>query len=301
MSNMSKKLVLSILAVVLTVVALGTTTFAWFTLTNVAEVQAFEADVTAGEGIEISLNGLDWYTTITTELIEEYLFDPASSGYLGANWTFNDSTTEDGVAFSNIVGNDARYIEFPLFFRSQDVDTINWTGVELSTPQTVTFTVDVPSFTYRTETYIQGDPAVGEIEGIDVSDAARIAIISNTGTAYTVAYEKAASTANTVLGGLTDADLTNGGVGTTGSVNYYYLKNDVLPLGAEEVTVLSTITDLGAGQTVLDLTENAPTAPYLYTGNLTVRVWIEGWDADTFNSIFGATLSTSLEFTGTNS
>ncbi|MFA7377032.1 MAG: hypothetical protein WCZ13_05950, partial [Acholeplasmataceae bacterium] len=64
-----KKILLSVIAVVVTVAALGTSTFAWFTLSNRASVGTFEAEVTAGEGIEISLDGVNWYTDIPTSII----------------------------------------------------------------------------------------------------------------------------------------------------------------------------------------------------------------------------------------
>lgn len=75
MSKLSRKLVLSVLTLVLSVVALGTTTFAWFALGQSAEIQAFELQATAGEGLEIALytgtkatdeatyGALDWRTS----------------------------------------------------------------------------------------------------------------------------------------------------------------------------------------------------------------------------------------------
>ena len=59
MTKMTRKLLLSIITVVLTVVALGTTTFAWFTLTNTAQIQEFEAKIIADSGIEIAIGDLE--------------------------------------------------------------------------------------------------------------------------------------------------------------------------------------------------------------------------------------------------
>jgi len=55
MNKIARKLVLSILTVVLTVAALGTTTFAWFTLTNTSVVQPFQAQIVSDTGIEIAI------------------------------------------------------------------------------------------------------------------------------------------------------------------------------------------------------------------------------------------------------
>lgn len=133
MSQMSKKLVLSVLAVVLTVVALGTTTFAWFTLTNIAEVQSFQAEVIAESGMEISLddaaNANVWVTSLTTAMIQDYIDVKYSN-----NFKFDASTSPDGEQFFPLgatVASSAGVLEIGLRFRSQTVDTINWTGVSL--------------------------------------------------------------------------------------------------------------------------------------------------------------------------
>ena len=91
MNKIARKLVLSALTVVLTVVALGTTTFAWFTLTNTAVVQPFQASIVADTGIEVSLDGVDWYTTLTEELIEQYILDTYET------FQFTHLTTTTGV------------------------------------------------------------------------------------------------------------------------------------------------------------------------------------------------------------
>lgn len=133
MSQMSKKLVLSVLAVVLTVVALGTTTFAWFTLTNVAQVQSFQAEVIADSGMEISLddtaNANVWVTSLTTAMIQDYI----ETKYSG-NFKFDANTTADGEEFFPLgasVASSAGVLEIGLRFRSQTVNTINWTSVSL--------------------------------------------------------------------------------------------------------------------------------------------------------------------------
>ena len=50
MSSIARKLVLSVVAVLISVLAFGTTTFAWFTITNVSEVQEFQSDIVVDNG-----------------------------------------------------------------------------------------------------------------------------------------------------------------------------------------------------------------------------------------------------------
>ena len=55
MKKLTRKLFISVLVAVFAFVALGTSTYAWITMSNTAEVAAFEATVDAGEaGIELS-------------------------------------------------------------------------------------------------------------------------------------------------------------------------------------------------------------------------------------------------------
>ena len=113
MKNISRKLVLSILTVVLTVVALGTTPFTWFTITNTANISAFEAQIVSDEGIEIAIGNInerlaDGYqtkfevnspanlnlvTTLTKADVEEYI------ELMDANFRFDHLTSPDGDTF----------------------------------------------------------------------------------------------------------------------------------------------------------------------------------------------------------
>ncbi|HRS31143.1 MAG TPA: hypothetical protein P5546_07450, partial [Bacilli bacterium] len=70
MRKLTTKLLFAIISAAFALVALGTTTFAWFTLTNEATISQFNAEITAGEGIEISLDGTNFYTTIPATVIQ---------------------------------------------------------------------------------------------------------------------------------------------------------------------------------------------------------------------------------------
>jgi len=304
MSKLTRKLFLSILAVVLTVFALGSTTFAWFTLTNTSTVQAFEAQVIGDSGIEISLGAhatvfadpddAEWVTTLTTADVEAYLVDT-----YGNTQIFNHVTTADGVSFSTLgatalAATTGGYIELPLNFRSDTATKINWTTVSLSSAGNA-WTVDTAFTDESGEARVPGDQI-----NVDASNAMRVAMVSDA--AYggkTVAYEKPATGNNIVLG--IGGDLENGGTGDNGAMNYYFSKNNALPFGADAVTTLTTITDLAGGQEVVvldDVTASANDFGADYYGQLTVRIWLEGWDANAYNSILSQFVSTSFTFQG---
>src|SRR5690554_4150296 len=56
MKNSTKRIIMSVLTLVLTVVALGTTTFAWFSIGNIATVTGISGNVQAGDGLEVRLH-----------------------------------------------------------------------------------------------------------------------------------------------------------------------------------------------------------------------------------------------------
>ena len=205
MTKITRKLLLSIITVVLTVVALGTTTFAWFTLTNTSSVQPFEAEIVADSGIEVAIGShgtaytspttLNWVTTLTTQAIADYI-----DLTYGNNIVFNHVTTADGVSFMTLgatamTGTTSGYLEIPLNFRSDTATQINWTSVSMSS-LVAPWTVDV-AYTDELGNLRAPDDDIN----IDASDAMRIAMraVGNSG-AHVVAYEKAAGGSNVVLG-----------------------------------------------------------------------------------------------------
>lgn len=317
MTKLTRKLLLSIITVVLTVVALGTTTFAWFTLTNTSVVQPFEAEIVADSGIELAIGShntgltnptsLEWVTTLTTEAIQDYI----EANY-GTSPIFNHVTTPNGIDFytlgaTAITGTSSGYLEIPLNFRSDTAQTIEWTSVSM-TSDSLPWTADVSfidaSGTART---------AGDIFDIDASNAMRIAMLEVYGTGdHVVAYEKPSSTANVVLG--TGGDLRGTEVdpdatpasgdeyypGANGAMNYYYEKNNMLPFDADAVVTISTVTSI-AGVTVITMEDvSGSTTDYQadYFGQVMIRIWLEGWDANAYNSILSRMITTEFVFTG---
>ncbi|HPD12941.1 MAG TPA: hypothetical protein PLP15_06250, partial [Bacilli bacterium] len=126
MRKLTTKLLFAIISAAFALVALGTTTFAWFTLTNEATISQFNAEITAGEGIEISLDGTNFYTTIPATVIQAKinsmnieLKDVTSSN--GINMTKIDGTP---VLFQSTPGvNKNAFIQFDLWVRSPKANT----------------------------------------------------------------------------------------------------------------------------------------------------------------------------------
>ena len=286
MSKMTRKLFLSILAVVLTVFALGSTTFAWFTLTNSAEVEAFEAEIIASSGIEFAINTggdpeeLAWKTTLKAEDIEAYIVQQYTT------FLFSDVTSSNGTSFSALSG-DASFLTIPLLFRSDNVDEIYWSAVEL-VGENDTFTTRVP-FTNEHNADIEANGSFT----VNPADAFRISMVGEIDASANVeVYENPEAGTNVVLGGITDSAAP-----ATGAVAYYEAVSGGKPLGSDSITVPSTITTLGTGVHVLDLVSNENYGKLL-GGDLTINIWFEGWDPNAYDSLLGLKIKTSFNFTG---
>ena len=307
MSKIARKLVLSVLTVVLTVAALGTTTFAWFTLTNTAVVQPFSANITTDTGIEFAIGDLEvgqnpstlnWVNQLSATVVQNWI----ESKY--GQFTFTHVTTTNAVDYftlgaTALTGTTSGYLTIPLHFRSNTANHILWSAVTLTAP-TTSYTADTSFVGAKGTSFISGDT----IE-IVASDAIRIAILGTVdGSPVVIGYESPNSTTNAVLGGgiANPQNLADGvavGQGNQGAMNYFYSKNTYLPFGANSVSVLATQVAI-AGETILQMAgDSVATAGATYYGQIQIRVWVEGWDANAYNSILGKAISAGFVFDGT--
>lgn len=332
MTKITRKLLLSIITVVLTVVALGTTTFAWFTLTNTASIQEFEAEIIADSGIEIAigalntgdLNNLTWKTVITPEDIYEFF----GGTTVEALSLLNHLTSPDGINFYTLntttmggtVG--GGFIEIPIHFRSDSADTITWTQASISGETQTDWRVDVPFID------AQGiNRLVGSEMSINPADAIRMSIQGTVAgdDEHVVAYENPAAGTNVRLGaggnfgtnvytdpddtgtppteyaiGVDDYVASNPSAYANGSYQYFFNKNEgTVPLwGIEAVSTVETELVIN-GQTVTELSNtHETTLPQTYYGNIVIRIWLEGWDANSFDAQLARSIAVRFEFFG---
>jgi hypothetical protein len=123
MRILSRKILISVISLTFALFALGTATFAWFTLTDTATISQFDATVMAGEGIEVSLgeDNPNFYTAVPSEVINAFL---QGAGFAG-DFRMKHITSDDGINFKDLEGYSKTnpkqdgYIEFTLRFRSQ--------------------------------------------------------------------------------------------------------------------------------------------------------------------------------------
>ena len=329
MKKLTQKLVLSVVTMALVVIALGTSTFAWFTLTNTASVGTFSGQVVAGTGIEVSLDNTVWYNGLTSDQMQDYLFDGGFTWYNGGTESsaakypsfsgWSAITSKNGVDMININETSAAagsYIEFNLYFRSQAPATINWASVSLG-GLAKSWIPDVPFKGSTGEDIVIGTPY-----SVSAKNGARVSVTGTVAsTSVTTIYQEAAVTGSESLSG----NQTTFGYVAGGQAKYWEAKNSpttfasyVLGETASVVGGAYSVPATNAATTEPVVAEGAffkrtqdvstlgtsgvaavtlagPTSEF-YTGMVTVRVWLDGWDADTYNSLFKAPLSVSLVF-----
>ena len=86
--NKKRKLLLVLLMLLLTFVTLSTSTYAWFTTNKTVTVSSINVNVAATNGLQISVNAIEWKTIITNEdiqkVIDEIAANPDTATYPSA-------------------------------------------------------------------------------------------------------------------------------------------------------------------------------------------------------------------------
>lgn len=301
MRKLTTKLLFAIISVAFALVALGTTTFAWFTLSDTATVSTFDAQITAGEGIEISLDGTNYYTTIPATEIQNKINQ--------LNVELKDVTSNDGKQFFYLNSGTAidytsfgtakkPYIEFDLFFRSPSATGVILNNYEFTSKHVVQ--VEYPENS--------GEMVEQVVEGIswpaDVTFTNSFGVEVTAGTPATYYAHAALRMSLTPVNNESSEEETavvyqapevtgkNKAIGATpignGMVDYYNKKNSDNPLDIDDGEIANALT-APSGSDLITLTANTPQ-------KVRVRIWIEGWDPDTFNAILNAKINVKMVF-----
>lgn len=305
MNKLSRKLLVSLLLLIFSVFALGTATFAWFSLSDTATVSQFDANISSSEGIEVSLgdSNPEFYTNIPIDAVNNFL---NGAGY-GVNFRMNHITSPDGKSFESLNGTQITspsaggYIEFPMRIRSTSANVPIYlaVGTGLSS-EPKNWVADI-EFKNSQGTTVYG----GDANDYYIANAARFSISSVVGGTETVMviYELP----EYAYGNNTDTQYGNRVLGTTpqleGAVHYYNQKKGFTSYPEEDYdglvytgkTLPATDTSVVGLPSIVTLGTNT-TDGYFYA-LIKVRVWIEGWDPDCFDALYGTKLKIDLKFT----
>lgn len=294
MKSISMKIYMSVFALLLTVSALAATTFAWFTLGNTAQVNSFEGDVYAGEGLEVRLidnNGdavTPWSSYIASTDIQDLIDD---NGFVQFKAVTTENTTSfttvliDNESVTNGSAAQSEYIKFRLEFRTKQTEAdLLWTKATLSGGTDVSWLNDGNPFKDALGNDVNTNASVTE----NVANAARVAVVNgSTVLGYELPEEN-----NNVQGKGTAS------VGAHSFIKSRYQGIETLYNSAHAsamLVVTENVNTTNPNVVAFGGTADADADGYVYV-TLDVFVWIEGWDANTYNPILGQTLTASLEF-----
>ncbi|NLG31793.1 MAG: hypothetical protein GX546_04410 [Acholeplasmataceae bacterium] len=328
MKKLTKKTLMAIFALVLAVVALGTTSYAWFTIGNTAKVDTFTLDVQGGEGLEVAYakdgyvaSELSYRAVLTSSdifagLVQDYgITGSAPADDFKAAFKLAAVTSVDGKAFTRLIGStqstldlesiadlhdkDNGVLQFNLRFRTkaateagQESSTVKliWDSYNL----TSTGVQWAPEITFNNghETVNKGTTGTYKAE-----NAARMSITDANNVSTVSVFEKEG-----VVG--ENKKLSNGTIDWSTGAHYYWNQMTGLNLetkfntgfggGTDPYTAAATIHELGTG--VEAATFGSKQGDGYRYAEITIRVYIEGFDNEAYNAILGDTLQVAFGF-----
>lgn len=288
--NLVKKAVLpALVALLCSVVALTSVSYAWFTMGNDAKVEGMQMNVTGADGLQISATGnaSDFKSTLTAA-------DLTAAGYkislskanpvstvnkvTNGNMTFYKGTMDNGVlAYAESATKDVDYICFDIYVK------VNVANKLYLDPTSVVSAVAVDGKTKQTNL------------------ASRVAFV-NLGSKSTAAEAQALAGGNTTAkiwepnSTTRSTAFTNaGGSATGGKLGYTGIEGTTTIQDSDKLKpTLSTgnVTTFDfEGATAVELCEL--TEGY---NKIRVYIWLEGQDVDCLNEVSGGSFAITLNF-----
>ena len=327
------RLLFLLVAFILTLIGLTTSTYAWFTSNYTVSVQQIDVNVSSGSGIQISTNAEAWKSMITqsdittgysgavnqipaaadqinpvSTVAEVYVgaTTPSAGLHMYKGTIVNDEST--GVSYLNTVsqtdGTDINYIAFDLFLKldfresgNKQIYLTSNTGITTATGGPNTFI----EYAGRMGFVVQGSTA-------STTDPAQMRALKGTTASTVLIYEPNydVHTNNGLVNARDNYNIT--GYNTTGNaspVPYYGVKaafaydpevaNSGVELNSHDTAKFAQVTP-----NITTTAANAQNVAFtqLPVGVTKIRVymWVEGQDIDCENTASGGKISFNLGF-----
>lgn len=310
---MFKKIYLTLLSIILLVITFGTSTYAWVTISTTNRVDALGINATLGDRLEVSIDGTDYYSELSGKMIMDQI----------RKVRFTDVTSLDGITFEKGIQERLKeaevnedYISMSLFFRTTSqyrnvylIDNMSQGADYSNPPENGTYVISKGigfkakfKFLYDVDEYIEA----GETRTFYAKDAMRIAFIEET-------VDEVLDTRRNdeLIKYIYDpSEDEHRGYGKEyGNLDYYNLVKDKkldLPLEIPETRYsLSTfanynpnvaLNDNSKIMTLIATNEFDQYERRYYEGKVTIKIWLEGWDADMFDGVYRDNVKIQLMF-----
>jgi hypothetical protein len=296
MKATTKKLIAATFVLVVAIALAASSTYAWFAMSTTTDVRQFDVNVTAGDNLLIAVTKVG-YPAPEQALFKAYIASDEIIGEEGVGQFFDTAgvaiedadklalaTADNGLAFSLLDGvtlleGEGAYFAFDVHFIGSAAFDVKLNAATVTSALAEGVTNLFPAYAWDNLVYNGTQITAGEEIEAAAANAVRIAFGSSV-------YEPNADEGYGSFGGENNLaiDYYNNSRGLTGTDAIAAPTEDIYTPFDETGQVLVTLADTDEDG--------------LFTGEFTVMIWLEGWDADAFDSIKAQTISTILEFVG---
>lgn len=288
MRKLTRKLFISILSMAFAVIAIGTTTFAWITISTTADINQFQATVETGAGgIELSLDKQTWTNSLDItendfenfkgELSDVTLTDAASE-------TFKELVINNNTATYADIDGQLPYIKIQFWVRNTNPATGNELNVSIAQNSVVFGGTEPTSYLPDVDvTGFMGETGRKSMTNLCASNAARMMATDGTNR---VLYQKDGNALATTT------DQNTLGSSTSGFAYNYFTAKGISFGDLSAPTGLDYKVPSVSDQTIIS---NLGSTEVL----VTLYVWIEGWDNECHADILKDQLTVSLKLNST--
>jgi len=295
MKATTKKLIAATFVLVVAIALAASSTYAWFAMSTTTDVRQFDVNVTAGDNLLIAVTEVG-DSAPTQAFFKAYIASDEITGENGVGQFFDTegvaiedadklalATADDDLDFSlldgvDLLAGEGAYFAFDVHFIGSAAFKVKLNAATVTSALATGVTNPFPAYAWDNLEYNDIEIAAGAVIQAEAANAVRIAFGSSV-------YEPNANAGYGRFGGANNLaiDYYNNFRGLTGA--------DAIAAPTENIYTPFSET----GQVLVTLAEGADG---LFTGKFTVKIWLEGWDADAFDSIKAQTISTTLQFVG---
>ena len=310
-----KKIYLSVTTLLLLVMVFGTVTYAWISLATINNLDGLSLSASTGEELQISLDGINYASTIPTQELLQWT----------EKISLYDVTTHDGITFFTgsrrevkIATPNEHYLSFELYFQTtapeKDIYLVNNTSKIARYDSNIQGTYVVSrGVQWRAKHTFQYGPNESDIVLKDevrtyyASDAVRLGFTELINEINTLDERDGSTLKNLIFDPSEDESMS---VGKDYGSTAYFLINagTYLPFPEDLPEITYRLTEINPKNPyeALDgashIATLQPTGTYafngreVYQGKVLINIWIEGWDANTFDAVGDDRIKIQLQF-----
>lgn len=287
--NLVKKAVFpALVALLCSVIALTSVSYAWFTMGNEASVTGMELNVTTADGLQISAsgNGNEYKSNLDLDDLEAVLE--------GENPKYQFPEEVVPVSTGKSIDATTKHI---LFYEGQ-VEDGNLASVEATTADYIWFDIYVQVTTGDKLYLDKGSKVVDLVDGKQTSLSSRVAFcLLGTGSTPAEAQEQVLESTDTVV-----IWEPNALKRTTAAINEGRADNVAIPVkGVNGAGPSYTNEDISTLKPTYNANWETTAQQELFTlgvgyNKIRVYIWLEGQDVDCLNEVSGGTIAVTLKF-----